>query len=348
MQTGRGGQRPAQRPNGLGREIGGIDLGDLGQPEGEGADAAEEVGDADGAGRLAGHEGGHGGFGLRGGLEEGSGRHGDHCRSQAHLRQARLVGDLAIEGDAREVGLGRPLGQLDAGVGRETAGFPLHAGDVDIETARGQRHMQGGRGLRMLEKRRRQPLQGRDRRLDRRVGDRADGDVHQIPGLARLVTEPGGLAAAAAGVQRHAPPASRLGGERRQDLGLDLLAGQGSGEAAHLPGEIGLARPVLQGAAAAGPEMRAGRGDALGARFEHLHQLAPLAAAYRQHALTRQGEGHEGRSGGHAIALAADRLDGQLDRRAGRTRGAALVGPCGAVSARGRLHGWNSVLVRER
>ena len=46
--------------DGLGRGVGGVDRRERGQAEGEGADAAEQVGDARRAGRLLGDEGGHG------------------------------------------------------------------------------------------------------------------------------------------------------------------------------------------------------------------------------------------------------------------------------------------------
>src|SRR5262249_33583423 len=85
----------------------------------------------------------------------------------------------------------------------------------------------GRRGLRMLEQRRGQPLQRRDRGLDGGLGDRAGGDVDQVPGLADLVAETGGLAAPFAGVQRHPPAGGRGRGRGRQDLRLQPPARAG-------------------------------------------------------------------------------------------------------------------------
>ena len=181
----------------------------------------------------------------------------------------------------------------------------------------------------------------------RRVGDRADGDVHQVPGPARLVAQPGGVAArrarACSATRRRVPGA---GGEGRQDLGLDPLARQGRGQPLDLPGEVGRVRPVLQGAAAAGPEVRADRRDrarrwASAPRPARAARRAPAASTRSPGRVkgTKTGPGR------HAVALAADLLDGELHRRAGGPGGAA--GP-GAVTAARRLHGAIGVLARQR
>ncbi len=48
-------------------------------------------------------------------------------------------------------------------------------------------------------------------------------------------------------------------------------------------------RPVLQGATAAGPEVRADRLNPLRARLQHLDQFTAFAAAYGQDPFARQG-----------------------------------------------------------
>jgi hypothetical protein len=77
VQAGDGGQSAAEGADRLRLRVGGIDLGDLRQPESEGPDAAEEVGDAAGADGLLAHEGGHGGLCLGRGLQEGARRQAD-------------------------------------------------------------------------------------------------------------------------------------------------------------------------------------------------------------------------------------------------------------------------------
>jgi hypothetical protein len=88
--------------------------------------------------------------------------------------------------------------------------------------------------------------------------------------------------------------------------------------------------------------------DPLRARRQHLDQFPPLAAAHRQHPLARQGEGYEGRPGRHAVTLPAYGLDGQFQRWPGRSGRAILGSALGAAMSRGRLHGRNGVLARER
>src|SRR3546814_4326408 len=82
---------------------------------------------------------------------------------------------------------------------------------------------------------------------------------------------------------------------------------------------VGRIGPVLQGAAAADHEMRAGRFDPVGRRLDQLDRarrdaLAAVGLGARQHALAGQGEGHEHRpladlpvelDGGPADAVAA-------------------------------------------
>ena len=78
---------------------------------------------------------------------------------------------------------------------------------------------------------------------------------------------------------------------------------------------------MLQGAAAAGAEVRTGRGDpplALGQPFQHLalEAAAALAGQTRAHAVARHREWQEDRApleGPDTVATPADRLDGQLD-----------------------------------
>ena len=162
----------------------------------------------------------------------------------------------------------------------------------------------------MLQERRGQTPQYGQGGLQPRVGDGADLDVHQGPGAARLVTQPGALPALApAGVQGDAPTRAWRGGEGGIEIGgqLQTLTRQGGADQRFLPGQVRRALPVLNGAAAARLEMGAdGRGP-LQTRRQHLPQFAPLAFRLEPHALTRQDEGREqglarGRAA-HAVAL---------------------------------------------
>jgi len=258
--------------------------------EAEGPDAAEEVGDAVRAVDGFDREGGHGGLGLRHGLQETAGRQGDDGGPEPHRRRARLVDDLTGQGDAGEVAGGGALSGLDAGVGGKPAAAPLYPGDVDVEAGLGAGDVQGGRRLRMFEKGLGQGGQGRKGRHQRRVGDWADADLDQPPGPPRLEAE-GDALADRAGVQGE--PAPRMGRacEGGQDLGLDSLAAQGLAHLVGFPGEIGRARPVLQGTAAAIAEVRTGRRNPIGAGGKDRLDLGAVALALGADPLAGQGQG---------------------------------------------------------
>ena len=66
-------------------------------------------------------------------------------------RRPRQVQRLAAERYAGEVGLGRSLRHAGPGVGRQRAGAPLDARDVDVDPAVGPGQVQAWRGLGLLE-----------------------------------------------------------------------------------------------------------------------------------------------------------------------------------------------------
>ena len=102
-------------------------------------------------------------------------------------------------------------------------------------------------------------------------------------------------------------------GEGREHLRLEANPRQRQANLLDFPGQVGAARPVLQGAAAAVAEVRTGRRYALRARLEDLQHLRPISVGARTHPLARQGEGHE-EPAGEAVALCADGFDSQFDR----------------------------------
>ena len=180
--------------------------------------------------------------------------------------------------------------------------------------------MQGRGRLGVLQERGGQAAQGRKRRHQPRIGDRAGLDLHQAPGTARLEDDAGHVAllVVAAGVQRHPPARSRGGGEGRRERGLQPLARQGGAHLVLLPGQIGPVGPVLQGAAAAGLEMRTERRDAVGAGPQHLDELSAPIFRLQTDVFARQGEGGEHRLAvgrpADAVALGADVKNLGLER----------------------------------
>ena len=167
-------------------------------------------------------------------------------------------------------------------------------------------------------KRRPQRLQ---KRAEGRPRDDADADIDDA--RARALVEAG----------QHAPalPAQHEVGAtplaRRADQGrfearrVDAALRQRAGDQLDLPGRVGVAPPVLQGAAAADLEVRAGRRLAMARRRQDFHQiggdaLAALVARLGLDGLARQGEGHEVALSlmfGDAIAARADLQDVERD-----------------------------------
>ncbi len=90
----------------------------LGQAQGEGPDAAEQVGDAAGAGKGVAYETSHGRLGLGRGLQEAARGQGDDGPADGDHRQAGLIDDLSSQRDAGGVHRRRRLGRAQAGVGR--------------------------------------------------------------------------------------------------------------------------------------------------------------------------------------------------------------------------------------
>ena len=68
--------------------------------------------------------------------------------------------------------------------------------------------------------------------------------------------------------------------------------------------------PVLQGATAAGHEVRTHRCDPLRAGLQNVNQVAALTRSHRAHPFARQGERHEDRPQRDAVAFPAHMVDG--------------------------------------
>ena len=165
--------------------------------------------------------------------------------------------------------------------------------------------MQGRGRLGVVQHRRRDPPQPGQGLDQTRVGHHAGLDGHQRPGLARLEPQHDRTVAQPPRMQRQPPPRGGRNADRGAQLGLQTLPAQRQPHLLALPRQIGRGLPVLQRAAATGAEMGAGgvlplgrggqQGDVAGAPVAHLGLDD----------LTRQGQGHKHRAGGHPVALGA-------------------------------------------
>ena len=172
---------------------------------------------------------------------------------------------------------------------------------------------------------------------DGRLGHRADGDRHDLARTQRVETELLPRRSATKG-EIDATPRARRATQRGRDSDLGFReagACQGVAQFRGLPATDGVEIPVLQGAAAAGAEMRAGRQNALGAWLQHDRLAGKAGAAGDELAgldiFARQGKGQIERPAlgimRDAVPIGADRLDqckdggGQFDRGS-RTQGA--------------------------
>ncbi len=185
---------------------------------------------------------------------------------------------------------------------------PFDAGDIHIKAGIGRRDMQNRRRFWVLEERLGQTPQGRQGRHQPRLGDDAGVDGHEPPGSPGLEAQQY-LPALPLGVQGHAPSRPRGGGEEAGDVGLDANPGQRQANLLVLPGQIGLRRPVLQGAAAAVAKVRAGRPDALGARLNHFKEFGANTLAANQDPFAWKRQGHERSVRRNAVALGAHGVD---------------------------------------
>ena len=137
-----------------------------------------------------------------------------------------------------------------------------------------------------------------EQRRQRRPGDDADADIDD-PRAAALVEARQHAPALAAQHEVDPPALARCAEQRGSKAGaVHAALLQRALDQARLPGAVNVVPPVLQGAAAAHAEMRAGRLLAMARRREHLDQLGgdALAALVDRFGLdhfARQGEGHE-------------------------------------------------------
>ena len=275
--------------------------------------------------RIAGpfrDRGAHGLLGALGRLQEGPGRRLDARLAEQKKRRAAHDDGLGrrpvAPAQPRQVGafgqrhqrlapfqrqveaLVRPQQQVDAAVGLVHHGI-------------GRPHRPAG------------STQGRPQRLQKRAkgrpGDDADADIDDA--RARALVEAGKHAPALPAQHEvgAAPLAGRADQRRFEARRVDAALRQRAGDQLDLPGGVGVATPMLQGAAAADLEVRAGRRLAMARRREDFHQvggdaLAALVARLGLDGLARQGEGHEVAPPlvlGDAIAAGADLQDVERD-----------------------------------
>ena len=217
---------------------------------------------------------------------------------------ARQARQLLLRGDARQRP-GRARGQrprsahvdVEAGIGR---------GDPDIERLGHGAEPLGdgpGRGERAVE------AFGQNRTA-------VDRDHMMRPRRRKADFEH--VVGAAAGVKHRAAAAVAMRVDKLGDRRLDAGLVQRLDDEAALPGAVGSARPMLQGAAAADAEMRADRRDALGARLfdgEELPAVRMAGPILDFDAFARQRARHIDRTvgaGRDAVAALADRIDFQM------------------------------------
>src|SRR5690606_2129980 len=147
-----------------------------------------------------------------------------------------------------------------------------------------------------------------------RFGESRDEDGAGVEGVDRMAAQTHETGFCFGGVQRGAAAARAMGDDGVGDLGGNSDAGKGIDNEGALEGAVGCGREVLELAAAAGPEMRAGRGAAVGARRDYVEEAGAVALDLGNDRFAGEGERDEDRlavAHGDALAAKAEALDGE-------------------------------------
>ncbi len=276
------------------------------QREGEGAGAAEQVGDLLRSLHRCNSPRGHRRLGLWHGLQEAAGWHGNGCGAENDARLALHHQGLARQAEACQTGLARGADGLHLAVGRQAAGLALYPRHINIQPVQRQSDMQGGSRFRMLQERRRHLRQGRKGCDQTGIGDRAFAHLDQPPRFASLEPQYDPTLRRTARMQCHPPSRAHRDGHRRLDLCFDRLSRQGQPYLFALPVQIGAYRPVLQRTAPTVAVLRGHGRDPVRAGFDDLDGFGPAVLDLGTDGLARQGQGREYRAGrgvGHAVPL---------------------------------------------
>ena len=334
-----------QGGNGGGVPFEGEHAGSGGQRVGEAAATGEQLHDRalDTLGQQLQHGVDDGLLALARGLEKGAGRHRRRVAGEGEDGALQERGGLVLHppdpagADARHTLRLREGGQRSAVAGgNRRVGAEQEIGTVVEQVDAGL-----AVALEALE-----PEQDRAQRLHQgeqpRVQDRAGLHVDDLSGAAAVQADLD-RGADAADCEIHAAPRRRRRageGERRQ--------AEGGGSAGGLPGGVGFVPPVLQGAAAARAEMRAGRNYAVGRGVQDVgisrKAVAALGQRTRLHPLAGQGAGEEQSLGvvgrGDAVTVRTDPLDpdGSADISRRRRRDPSVPGQGSAHARRACLH----------
>src|SRR5215211_6479773 len=235
--------------------VDGLDLGALGETQREGAAAGEEVGDPlrplarlddDSRERL---------LPGPGRLQEAARRRRELSLADAQERGVALDEHVAVQGETGEV---VPAGDVDQSL---TLAMPklAMAAEIDVETGL-------GRGELDVERlsRRRQWLGERERRLrrllQRRLGDRAEGDLDELVAAHPHVAD-ARRPALEARMQRDPPPPGAMRVDERLHRRVEAGLAESVDENGALPARVEGLGHVLRQAAAAAAEIGAERRD---------------------------------------------------------------------------------------
>src|SRR5580704_13557193 len=169
--------------------------------------------------------------------------------------------------------------------------------DQQVEAARGLVHHRIRRSA-LGQHGREARAQRLEQGIETRPHHHAGADIDNL-GARALMEAHHHAPALAAQHEVGAPPLARRADERRLEAGrVDAALRQRADDQLDFPRGIGIAPPMLQGAAAADLEVGAGRRLAMARRRQHLHQIGgdPLASFVTRFGLdrlARQREGHE-------------------------------------------------------
>ena len=289
----------------------GIDGGDFRffrKPQRERADAAEEIGNVFGFPGVIGDQARERLFTKLRRLQERTRRQDQGRAAHPHRRGDALRRHLAMTRDARELVCLRDPRQRAGLPGSERSG----TAHIDIEAVQGRGHLDIER---LLQRRQRfRDCPGRGNRsghrgcqhragIDRDERVRTQGGEADFENIARRVL---------ARMQHGAPPAVAMRVDQRADICIDLRLLERCDDEIALPGAIGRFRPMLGGAAAANPEMRTERRDAVGRGRFDAQKIAPVRMArngFGFGGFAGQRVGNKGipvRGRGDAIAAMAD------------------------------------------